>query len=92
MAGIYRDPRPKIRHTATIWGVYVNPAWRGLKMGERLMQACLDWARSHEVIFVRLGVNHHQCGGDPLLSALRVFGLWRRTEVDLLGGAITTSC
>jgi ribosomal protein S18 acetylase RimI-like enzyme len=57
MCGIYRDPRPKIRHIATIWGVYVDPAWRGLKIGERLIQACLEWAASHEVTFVRLEVN-----------------------------------
>jgi len=57
MCGIFRDPRPKIRHIATIWGVYVDPAWRGLKIGERLIQACLEWAASHEVTFVRLEVN-----------------------------------
>ena len=56
MAGVYRDPRPKIRHAATIWGVYVKPGWRGLHLGNGLVQACLDWASGHEVIFVRLGV------------------------------------
>jgi ribosomal protein S18 acetylase RimI-like enzyme len=56
--GIFRDPRPKIRHIATIWGVYVDPAWRGLKIGEKLIQACLEWAASHEVAFVRLAVNN----------------------------------
>jgi len=58
MCGIFRDPRPKIRHIATIWGVYVDPAWRGLKIGDRLIQACLEWAASHEVVFVRLAVNN----------------------------------
>lgn len=56
MAGIHRDPRIKARHTATIWGVYVNPTWRGLHIGDRLVKACLEWAASHEVIFVRLAV------------------------------------
>lgn len=56
--GIFRDPRPKIRHMATIWGVYVDPAWRGLKIGDRLIQACLEWSVSHEVAFVRLAVNN----------------------------------
>jgi len=54
--GIFRDPRPKIRHAATIWGVYVKPAWRGRGIGDRLVNACLDWAREHEIIFVRLAV------------------------------------
>jgi ribosomal protein S18 acetylase RimI-like enzyme len=56
MTGIYRDPRVKIRHMATIWGVYVDPAWRGQRIGERLVKACLDWAAAHEVVFVRLAV------------------------------------
>jgi RimJ/RimL family protein N-acetyltransferase len=56
MAGIFRDPRPKIRHAATIWGVYVNPKWRGLQIGDGLVKANLVWAASHEVVFVRLAV------------------------------------
>ncbi len=56
MAGIFRDPRPKIRHAATIFSVYVNPAWRGLQIGDRLVNANLEWAASHEVVFVRLAV------------------------------------
>ena len=56
MAGIYRDPRPKIRHAATIWGVYVSPGWRGLRTGDGLVKANLEWAASHEVVFVRLAV------------------------------------
>jgi ribosomal protein S18 acetylase RimI-like enzyme len=58
MAGIFRDPRPKVRHAATIFGVYVNPSWRGLRIGDRLVKATLEWAVSHEVIYVRLGVNN----------------------------------
>ncbi len=56
MAGIFRDPRPKIRHAATIYGVYVNPEWRGMHIAEKLVRANLAWAASHEVMFVRLGV------------------------------------
>jgi|WetSurMetagenome_2_1015567.scaffolds.fasta_scaffold312222_2 RimJ/RimL family protein N-acetyltransferase len=56
MAGIFRDARPKIRHAATIFGVYVNPAWRGLQIGDRMVKANLEWAASHEVAFVRLAV------------------------------------
>jgi RimJ/RimL family protein N-acetyltransferase len=56
MTGIFRDPRVKVRHAATIWGVYVEPAWRGQHIGDRLVKACLEWAAVHEVIFVRLAV------------------------------------
>ncbi len=57
MAGIFRDPRPKIRHTGTVFGVYVDPAMRGRKLGERLVRACLEWAAGHELAVVKLGVN-----------------------------------
>ena len=56
MAGIFRDPRPKIRHVATIFGVYVNLGWRGLHIGDGLVKANLKWAASHEIVFVRLAV------------------------------------
>jgi ribosomal protein S18 acetylase RimI-like enzyme len=56
MAGIFRDARSKIRHAATIWGVYVSPSWRGLQIGDGLVKANLEWAASHEVVFVRLAV------------------------------------
>ncbi len=56
MTGVFRDPRVKVRHAGTIWGVYVDPAWRGQHIAERLVQACLDWAAEHEVIYVRLAV------------------------------------
>ena len=36
--------------------MYVNLGWRGLQIGDRLVKANLEWAASHEVAFVRLGV------------------------------------
>lgn len=56
MSGIFRRTLAKMQHTATIWGMYVRPGWRGQRLGERLLQANLDWARQHEVHIVRLSV------------------------------------
>ncbi|HSM58480.1 MAG TPA: GNAT family protein [Candidatus Sulfomarinibacteraceae bacterium] len=56
MSGIFRRTLAKMQHTATIWGTYVKPGWRGQGLGERLLQANLAWARRHRVHMVRLAV------------------------------------
>jgi len=57
MAGIHRRPLPKTKHSATIIGVFVHPEWRGLRIAESLIDACVEWARSKDVVFIKLGVN-----------------------------------
>ena len=56
MMGIRRGESPKTKHSATIWGVYVRPEWRGLHIAESLIEACFGWARSKDVNIVKLGV------------------------------------
>ncbi len=56
MTGIVRSNAPKARHNATIWGVYVNAAWRGQHIAEALIDSCLDWACANEVVIVKLAV------------------------------------
>lgn len=56
MTGIMREESPKTCHYANIWGVYVKASHRGLGLGERLMNACQDWAAEGGVRFIRLGV------------------------------------
>lgn len=56
MTGIARGSSPKTRHSAWIWGVYVTPAWRGLRLAEELVGACLAWAEAKEIVVVKLGV------------------------------------
>jgi RimJ/RimL family protein N-acetyltransferase len=56
MCGITRPNSPKIQHSASIVGMYVRPDWRGLRIGEGLVTACLDWARTQDVKIVKLAV------------------------------------
>lgn len=56
MTGIIRPGALKVRHSATIWGVYVNAAWRGQRVAESLIESCLDWARANGVVLVKLAV------------------------------------
>ena len=56
MTGIIRPASVKAKHSATIWGVYVIPAWRGLHIAEAIIQACLDWAKVQKISIVKLAV------------------------------------
>lgn len=56
MTGIRRGESSKTRHSAEIWGVYVRPEWRGLHLGDSLIEACTDWAKSSGVSILNLGV------------------------------------
>jgi RimJ/RimL family protein N-acetyltransferase len=56
MTGIYRDSGIKMRHRATIWGVYVRPEWRGAGIADVLIEACVGWARDLGLRLVTLSV------------------------------------
>ncbi len=56
MAGIGRGHWPKTRHSSVLWGVYVNPDWRGWHIAEGIIDECIKWAREHGVVVVKLGV------------------------------------
>lgn len=57
MTGIARGGSPKTRHSAWVWGVYVTPAWRGLRIADELIHRCFDWAVERRVVLVKLGVS-----------------------------------
>jgi ribosomal protein S18 acetylase RimI-like enzyme len=56
IAGIVRADRPKTRHNASIWGVYVRPEWRGYHVAEALIVECLAWAQAQKLVLVKLEV------------------------------------
>ncbi|MDX2140137.1 MAG: GNAT family N-acetyltransferase [Chloroflexota bacterium] len=56
MTGISRYEGKKIQHNASIVSVYIDPAWRGLRLTEHLIETCVEWARRHDVRILRLGV------------------------------------
>ena len=56
MSGIFCGMLAKTAHMATIWGMYVQPPWRGQGLAGRLLQACLAWAQRRDVYMVRLAV------------------------------------
>ncbi len=56
MTGIYRANSLKLQHNGNIWGVYVRDGWRGLRIADQLIEACVAWAQQHEIRLVRLAV------------------------------------
>jgi len=58
MVGLYWQPRPKLRHKAHVWGVFVRPEARGRGCGRALFVALIDYARSLDgVRYLHLGVS-----------------------------------
>ncbi|HEX8248557.1 MAG TPA: GNAT family N-acetyltransferase [Pyrinomonadaceae bacterium] len=55
-AGIKRFASTKMFHVALIWGVYVSAEYRREKLGEKLINACFDWARQKNLMSVKLAV------------------------------------
>ncbi|MEZ4701585.1 MAG: GNAT family N-acetyltransferase [Rhodothermales bacterium] len=47
VAGLSFHRREKLRHKATLFGMYVRPAYRQQGLGRRLVEAVLDEARRH---------------------------------------------
>ena len=55
--GLQRSTFIKLEHKAKIWGVYVQPAYRGQGVGDLLLTAALEQARAmHGLRQVQLGV------------------------------------
>jgi len=56
MTNVVRGTNIKLKHSASMHGVYVQAAWRGVGIADALVQACLAWAREQGVRVVKLGV------------------------------------
>jgi RimJ/RimL family protein N-acetyltransferase len=56
MIGIRKGDSSKTKHSAGIWGVYVHPDWRGLRIAEGLIELCCEWAKLREVQIAKLAV------------------------------------
>lgn len=71
IAGVYREPREKVRHRATIWGVYCAPEVRARGLGRAVMRAAIDVARSWPgVHLVHLSVSARSPEAQALYESL----------------------
>ncbi len=56
MTSLVRNTLAKMRHSASIFGVYVSPDWRGAGVADALLAACLAHGRALGLRSVRLAV------------------------------------
>lgn len=54
--GAFSGFSSKMRHSVTLWGVYVRPEARGQGIAGRLIDACCEWARAQGACIVKLAV------------------------------------
>jgi RimJ/RimL family protein N-acetyltransferase len=96
MAGVNRSTMRNTRHSASVWGVYVQPSWRGQGMATALVRACVDWGRAKGLATMRLAVitanpaaircyencGFRSCGVDPMAFFVngRFYDLMRMTR------------
>ena len=67
VAGLSFESREKIRHKATLFGMYVPPRFRSLGLGRQLVVATLEFARSHAGIkIVQLTVSQGNASAETL--------------------------
>lgn len=57
VAGLRREQPAQLAHKATIWGVFVLPAWRKAGMARQLLLRLQQHAREIGVLQLHLGVN-----------------------------------
>lgn len=97
MAGVNRSTMRNTRHSASIWGVYVQPAYRGRGVAKALVQACVAWGQQKGLITMRLAVitanvaaircyescGFRSCGVDPMAFFVngRFYDLMRMTRL-----------
>ncbi len=77
MVGIMRPNHIKMQHQGLIWGVYVRADWRGIRLSDALLEACIDWARQHQLRLVKLGVVtvNHTAIRSYVRSGFQIYGV-----------------
>lgn len=57
IAGLRREPLERVEHKAALWGVFVDPTFRGAGIARALLAAVLEHAREVHVLQIHLCVN-----------------------------------
>jgi RimJ/RimL family protein N-acetyltransferase len=82
-AGLFRQETEKFVHRARLWGVFVEPAYRGRGLGRIVVAAAIDLARTWEgVDYIDLGVSENSTAALRLYESLG-FRQWGREPETL---------
>jgi RimJ/RimL family protein N-acetyltransferase len=86
-AGIMRARSPKFAHRASIWGVFVEPAYRGNGLGRAVVTAAIVLVRSWPgVDYVDLGASERAPEAQCLYESLGFRAWGREPEATEIGG------
>jgi GNAT superfamily N-acetyltransferase len=85
MVGIHRATKLKLRHTATIWGMYVTPRARRTGAGRALLAAAIDCGRQWGLDHVQLAVTESAPAARRLYESAG-FVVWGREPRALSWG------
>ncbi len=55
-AAVACESSPKLRHGGLLVGVYLRDEWRGLRLADALVEACVAWAAAQGMRALRLNV------------------------------------
>ncbi len=87
VAGVYRIQRVKMRHWASIWGVYTTPRARRRGCSRAAVGAAIEVARSWEgVEMLNIGVSANAPGALRLYESLGFVAWGREPCVTRVGG------
>jgi ribosomal protein S18 acetylase RimI-like enzyme len=78
MVGFFRETLSKMRHKATVWGMYVAPEFRGQGIGKRLLEALLRRSATLaglEQIHLTVVTTNEAARRLYVTSGFRVYGL-----------------
>ncbi|HEU4324492.1 MAG TPA: GNAT family protein [Roseiflexaceae bacterium] len=55
-SAVAREASPKLHHNGLLVGVYLRDEWRGLRLADALVEACIAWAAGQGMRALRLSV------------------------------------
>jgi GNAT superfamily N-acetyltransferase len=71
MVGFYRERHRKAAHRAMIWGMFVDPTWRGRGIGRKLIESAIAFLRrANGIEQVNLSVSAPQLSARSLYVSL----------------------
>jgi RimJ/RimL family protein N-acetyltransferase len=80
IAGLRRQPLVQVAHKAVLWGVLVDPEWRGRGVARMLIECVVAHARNTDVLQIQLAVHTENPHAQRLYRSFgfEVYGLERR--------------
>jgi ribosomal protein S18 acetylase RimI-like enzyme len=85
MVGFHREPKRKLRHKGNVWGVYVDPQYRGRSIAKTLMKELIARvSRIDGLLQINLGVNAVNESAKRLYATIgfQVYGVEKQSLYD----------